>query len=286
MLFEGAMGVYPDFVEPMNGARTNINYHVIASNTSYAMRIPGEGTNGYIDRSCEIANLRKVSKTFDFVPDVLYADAETGLLVCEYLTGARGLSLEDTGNDNVIAGTAGRLAQLHFSRLKFGNIFDLSRTKARYQELLDSTGYELPTDIVRNSSALEAALTEYEGRYGKRLAPCHIDPNMANFMERDGAYFLVDWEYSGMCNPLFDVANMVMTDCLNEVAEGRFLRAYEEASEVDINKEEYLLIKVAADYMWLFWHLIKLSQGQMVEYNEFSWRNRLNRALGNLRKLG
>ena len=90
LLFKKAMGIPPDYIELMSGARTNINYHVVANNVSYAMRVPGDGTNKYINRVCEISNLRKVSEAFDFVPDIFYANADTGLLVCEYLAGARG----------------------------------------------------------------------------------------------------------------------------------------------------------------------------------------------------
>lgn len=50
-------------------------------------------------------------------------------------------------------------------------------------------------------------------------------------------------------------------------------------------REKYLLLKVATDYLWIHWHLIKLGQGQMPAYNEASWRSRLDRAIGNLKRL-
>ena len=50
--------------------------------------------------------------------------------------------------------------------------------------------------------------------------------------------------------------------------EARFLEAYQSAAGKKIDYRKYILYKIATDYMWIFWHLIKLHQKQMVEYNE------------------
>ena len=280
------MGLAPDSVDLMGGARTNTSYRVSAARRLYAMRVPGEGTNEYIDRRSEVANLRLASEALDFVPRVFYANGETGLIISEFLEGARSLTMEDAADDGLLAAAAERLAFVHSSGIAFGNVFDLRETKRSYTTLLEAAGVGLPVEVVREKRALDEALAEYAARSKGRLAPCHIDPNMANFMERDGKLFLIDWEYSGMCDPLFDVANMAMTDRFNEATERRFVRCYERAAERAVDRADYLLTKVASDWMWLFWHLIKLEAGQMVDYNEFSWRNRLRRALENLREIG
>lgn len=284
-LFEGAVGVAVESIKLMSGARTNSNYHVTAAGVHYSMRVPGEGTNGYIDRASEASNLRKASRAFDFVPDVVFADESTGLLVCEFLTGARSMTPEDASRPGVLAAVATRLAAVHGSGIEFSNVFRLSETKQGYEALLEAEGFGVPGEVAKEADVLDGALAEYEVRCSGSLVPCHGDPNMANFMEREGRLYLIDWEYSGMCSRLFDVANMAMTDRLDGVAESRLLRAYEEASGMLVESEDYILAKVAIDWMWLFWHLIKLSQGQMVDYNERSWRSRLTRALSNLGRI-
>jgi len=40
------------------------------------------------------------------------------------------------------------------------------------------------------------------------LSPCHIDPGPANFITAAGRRYLVDWEYSAMCEPLWDLAGL------------------------------------------------------------------------------
>ena len=43
------------------------------------------------------------------------------------------------------------------------------------------------------------------------MVPSHIDPNPANFLLRgDGSLLLIDWEYSAMCEPAWDLAAVGM----------------------------------------------------------------------------
>lgn len=96
---------------------------------------------------------------------------------------------------------------------------------------------------------------------------------------------MIDLEYSGMADQYFDLVNMSMTNNLSVIEENLFLESYEEHSGEKINKHKFLMYKISTDYLWIFWHLIKLEQNEMIDYNEQSWRNRLNRALKNLKLL-
>jgi aminoglycoside phosphotransferase (APT) family kinase protein len=43
------------------------------------------------------------------------------------------------------------------------------------------------------------------------MVPSHIDANPANFLLRgDGSLLLIDWEYSAMCDPTWDIASVGM----------------------------------------------------------------------------
>jgi aminoglycoside phosphotransferase (APT) family kinase protein len=48
------------------------------------------------------------------------------------------------------------------------------------------------------------------------LVPSHIDPNPSNFLLRaDGTLLLIDWEYSAMCEPAWDLASIEMGGRIN-----------------------------------------------------------------------
>ena len=284
-LFESVVGERCIEASVMPGSRTNVNARIRAAAGSYAMRVPGEGTNAYIDRHAEASNVRAVS-CFDFTPDVVFADAESGILVTRFLEGAHSLSVGELLDEGSLARACAILARVHSSGIEFSNRFDLEDGLREYRGVLAGEGYGLPVEVVEAQPRLDAALRELKDGYSKAFVPSHGDPNAANFMASSERMYLIDWEYSGMADPYFDLANLVMTDSLDPENEIRVVRAYERALGARIDEGRWRLFKASLDYMWLYWHLIKLSQGQMVEYNEASWRRRLARALANLDEMG
>ena len=40
------------------------------------------------------------------------------------------------------------------------------------------------------------------------LAPCHCDPLCENFLDAGERMWIVDWEYSGMNDPLWDLGDL------------------------------------------------------------------------------
>ena len=114
--------------------------------------------------------------------------------------------------------------------------------------------------------------------YPKELAPCHIDPKLNNFMKKGRKLYLIDWEYSGMADPYFDLANFSLTNNLSEAEEKMLLDTYFKVSGKEYEHAKFLLYKFATDYLWVYWHLIKMRENEMVEYNEMSWKKRFTRA--------
>ena len=269
----------------MPGSRTNVNVRVRTPEGAYAMRVPGEGTNEYINRPAEVANVVAAGQ-LSFTPEVVYADGESGVLVTRFLVGAESLTTEAYADDGMVCRMCAILAELHGSGISFSNAFDLAEGVRRYREVLAREGYGLQAELVAQQDRLDAGLESLLTEYAMPMVPSHGDPNAANFMWDGNRMWLIDWEYSGMADPYFDLSNVVLTDCLDETAEACVLAAYENASGVKIDPLRWSLFKAAIDYMWLFWHLIKLSRGQMIDYNEAAWRRRLDRALANLNKIG
>ena len=285
VLFESIVSEPVLECEVMLGSRTNVNVHVKTTKGEYAMRVPGKGTNGYIDRAAEAANVQKLSY-LSFTPEVIYANAETGVLITRFLEGARSLTLNAYKHDVDIQDMCSILAELHRSDVTLSNEIDLVVGVREYHDVLKREGCALPSEVTAAQARLDLALDALLSEYALTPVPSHGDPNAANFVRDSKHLWLIDWEYSGMADPYFDLADVVLTDCLDENAEARMITAYEGASGVHINPTRWSLFKASIDYMWLFWHLIKLSQGQMIEYNEAAWHRRLSRALSNLNKIG
>ena len=72
----------------------------------------------------------------------------------------------------------------------------------------------------RSPRRIEAA------RGGAPLAPCHNDLLAANFIHDGARLWIVDWEYAGMGDPFFDLANFAVNNELDEDGERALLAAY------------------------------------------------------------
>jgi thiamine kinase-like enzyme len=98
---------------------------------------------------------------------------------------------------------------------------------------------------------------ELAGRIeSRRGAPvlwaCHNDLLAANFI-RDGAgLWIVDWEYGGMGDPYFDLANFAANMCLDEEGELELLAAYG-ANE----HERLVLLRFMSDFREAMWAVVQ-----------------------------
>ena len=61
---------------------------------------------------------------------------------------------------------------------------------------------------------------------GGPRVPCHNDLLTANFLDDGGRLRLLDWEYAGMNDPHFDLANFASHHDLEPDAEVALLAAY------------------------------------------------------------
>lgn len=266
-------------VTPLSGGVTNITYKVQTADQSYAIRIPGNGTNEYINRPNEISNMEAAS-TLGFVPAIEYSNPDTGIVITQYIENNIPMCRDDIHNPERLRLICERLGGLHRSQIRFSNAFNIREQLREYQQLLNRLGAVYPDDLRCHMQKFERIVDDlFDSLDPGSLVPCHGDPKLNNFLLQDKKMWLIDWEYSGMAEYYFDLVNMVMTDDLNEEEEQILLQAYEICAGLPVDREKYLMYKIAADYLWIFWHLIKLHEGNMVAYNDMSWRKRLKRSL-------
>ncbi len=94
-----------------------------------------------------------------------------------------------------------------------------------YAHLAAAEGLPTPADL---PEMVEAALL-IERRFQDIRVPevhCHNDATTANFLRAEGRLWLLDWEYSGMGNPYFDLGNFVADADLGPVEADRVLASY------------------------------------------------------------
>src|SRR6202043_2992697 len=95
------------------------------------------------------------------------------------------------------------LRRLHSARAIPGR-FDAHSVVETYRAEAEANGVHISKEFAR---AREVSERIRAARGPQPLVPCHNDLLNANFLD-DGAIRIVDWEYAGMGDRFFDLANL------------------------------------------------------------------------------
>lgn len=209
---------------------TNRNYKVSARGQSYVLRLPGAGTENYIDRAAEAHDAALAAKA-GLTPEILYADPATGLMLTRFVDGAEPLTPAAMHDSGIMGEAARMLRRLHDSGLVF-------RREMRLFDKVDSYLQKSPRAVAQFGDVRRLAepLRQLVDDPARRLVPCHIDPTPSNFVrgrDDDGAerFYLIDWEYAEMSEPAYDLAGLSIEAEFSEAEDMALLSAYGEDVE-------------------------------------------------------
>ena len=137
-------------------------------------------------------------------------------------------------------------------------------------------GYELVREKVFK-------LEDYLNQLGVSIKPCHNDLVAENFLKaEDGTIYLIDWEYSGMNYPMWDIAALFLENNFTEDNQDYFLNHYFEGKEPKNARKKILVYQILMDYLWAVWTVIK--EAQWDNFGTYGM-DRYNRAIENLKKI-
>lgn len=226
----------------------------------YCLRIPGKGTEEFIDRANEAVAAREAAKA-GVSPEVIHVDPATGVMVTRFVHGAVTMSPQNFRTREGAPGRAGAaFRKLHGSGAVFPFRFELFAMIDDYLGILGTKDVALPEgyhDVVREAGAVRAALAARP----LPLAPCHCDPLCENFLDTGEAMWIVDWEYSGMNDPMWDLGDLSVEGGFDEDQDEEMLRAYFGAAPTARDRGRMVIYKAMCDLLWTLWGLIQLANG-------------------------
>ena len=238
------------------GGLTNRNYKLSVDDARYVLRVAGAGTSDYIDREVEAHNAR-VAADAGVSAEVLFFDTADGLMLARYLDGCATMSPERFNADpGAPARAALALKRMHEHPGTFEFRFELFKMIDDYLGVLERLGASLPDgyhDVVREAEAVRAAL---EARPA-RLAPCHCDPLCENFLDDGRRMWVVDWEYSGMNDPIWDLGDVSVEAGFGEAQDRTMMEAYCGGAVPAATWGRMVIYKAMCDLLWTLWGLIQ-----------------------------
>jgi thiamine kinase-like enzyme len=246
------------------GGLTNLVFQVDHGGEQYVLRLPGKGTEEYINRDNEAVAAREAARA-GVSPDVVHVDAAKGILVTHLVDGAVTMSPEKFRTIPGAPGRAGEvLARLHRSDAKFNFHFEPFAMIDEYLKVLSAKDIGLPAgyhDVVRNAEAVRAALAAHP----LPLVACHCDPLCENFLDTGKRMWLVDWEYSGMNDPMWDLGDLSVEGQFTDAQETEMIRAYFGGDPHPFDHGRIVIYKAMCDLLWTLWGLIQHANNNPVD---------------------
>lgn len=257
------------------GGMTNNNYIVETDKKKYIFKFFGKGTEKLINRELEKQNLPIVKEIGLDVENYSF-DTNEGIQINEYIDDAKTFDKE-TIKEKLLE-ISNILRKVHLSKGKFNSKFDIFKEIEKYENLIEKK-IDFPYyEKIRNKTLQLKKDLNYLGIEEKN---CHMDLVPENFIEdKNGKIYLIDWEYCGINDPMWDIAALFIESDFTKKEEGEFLSFYK-TEETPINFQKILIFKILQDHLWSIWTIYKEEQGD--NFGTYGI-DRYNRMLKNLRE--
>lgn len=259
------------------GGMTNQNYLVKTTNKQYIVKFFGKGTEKLINRQDEKYNLELLKDLDLDVKNYLF-DIEAGIKVNEYIESA--ITLDSRSIKTKFDKIAPILQTIHASgkelRGEFAPFEEIKKYESLIEEKIPYANYEAVREEV---FSLEKRLADL----GVDRKSCHIDLVPENFIESpQGRLYLIDWEYSSMNDPMWDLAALFLESEFTRQEEEDFLSHYE-SEKTPVSREKIAIYKILQDTIWSLWTVYKEEQG--ADFGDYGV-NRYQRAVKGLTSYG
>src|SRR5438309_4405120 len=237
-------------VEEVGGGITNKDFKVEVEGGVFVLGMGGARTELLgIDRAVEFAAGTRANEV-GVGPEVVEFVRSEGWLVARFIEG-RAISPEEMREPEMMARIAAALHRFHDSPGIPGH-FDAHAVVEDYHAKAVAHGVSIPAEF---DDAHEISDRIRAARGPQASVPCHNDLLNANFID-DGDIRIVDWEYAGMGDRFFDLANFSVNHEFGVDDDRRLLKAYfGEAREGDL--AALRLMRFMSDFREAMWGVLQ-----------------------------
>ena len=239
---------------PLGGGITNNNFRIDVGGESFVLRIIGKDTELLgINREYEYIASRAAGK-LGIAPEVYFFIQPEGYLITRFINGRQILPEEIRQPEN-IRRVMESVKKIHAMQDIPGSfdvfrvIHDYVKTARQYQVSIPKE-YDLLVERLQ-----EAELSLSFHRYTP--CPCHNDLLNGNFLTNSRLYIL-DWEYAGMGDVFFDLANFSDHHDLSEQQDRWMLEWYFDGDIKPIHWAHLMIMKIMSDLREAAWGFVQI----------------------------
>ena len=240
-------------ITPIEAGRTNRNYRVEVGSATFFLRLSHEDTALLgIDRVAEYEAALAAAAS-GVGPEVVAHLPEHGCLITAWVAGEP-LAEGDMEQESVLADVARVVSTIHAGPA-LPATFDVFRIVEAYRRVSAERGVPIPEaygSAHAHAERIEAAFL----RAPVPARPCHNDLLSDNFLKGTEGFWLVDYEYSGMGDPFFDLGNLSINNGLSEASQEMLLRLmFGEPTQA--HRARLQLMRIMSDYREAMWGVIQ-----------------------------
>ena len=234
------------------GGLTNHTYKVTMNDgAEYVVRIPGEGTEEMIVRKDEMVST-KLACDLGVDAEVLYF-GEDGSKVTKYIKNAITMSSETLHEQKHIEQMAEIFKKMHTCGVDTKVPFEVFEMATSYEKIIFDKNVPMFDDYDEIKAEVMKVKAEIDSAIDVKKVPCHNDALCENWVEGDGRMYLIDWEYAGMNDGMWDLADVSIEAGFDAEHDRKFLIAYLGKEPETINEKHFLANKIYVDFLWTLW---------------------------------
>ena len=248
------------------GGMTNRSYRVMrADGREYLVRLPGEGTEQMINRADEKKSTELACR-LGIDAGLLYF-GDDGTKVMHFISDPLPMSAEVLREEKNILQAAAIFRRLHTCGEDTGVRFEVFEMADSYEQIIREGGVAFYDDYDKVRHTVMEIKEAVDERGEAPRVPCHNDSLVENWvLDPSGKLYLVDWEYSGMNEAMWDLSCLSIEADYTPAQDDILLRAYYGRDAGIEEKKRFIAAKLYVDYLWTLWGLTRVPfDGQFMQ---------------------
>ena len=256
-------------INPLEGGITNLNFLVNHGNEKLVVRLGQDIPEHLVYRSNEI-NVSKAAHEIGVSPKLIHS--ELGVLVLEFIESE---TLDPKGVQKNLEKIIPVIKKIHNEIPNFLSgqpaifwVFHVIKYYANFLRSNHSIHQNKIDDLLLKASKLEKLSSPREIVFG------HNDFLAANFLDDGSKIWVVDWEYGGFNDPLFDIGGLASNNDFKQDLEKEALKMYYEKSISNDFLLKYDSMKTASLLRETMWSMVSEITSKLdFDYGEYTQEN-------------
>lgn len=239
------------FMKPIIGGASNLNYRFEVEGKPYFLRVASPSLQDIYGSPQIEYQVTNQLQNLGVVPCLHYYDEKKLILVSDFIEKEPiQIDLLDTQTRKEVFELLHRIESSNFSISRVFNPYeDVLKLLQVAKKPLSSSFYQ---ELLPTLKKVDQIVSGFE----TKKVICHLDLHAGNLLKGQGQYWIVDWEYATMSDPILVLASMASIERWDDLEMKKALGEYKiGATDQDFYK--LYLYRFIADVFWTVWNHIQ-----------------------------